>query len=206
MFARRTVWTARRPGFIWRALSTLEGNKSIYVFFHPQSPNFHILSLLQHDPPNPELAIGITSRIPPTPDSVQENNQFFLILQDVIRENAQDDPQVQAQAQVMASSAGSGLGSGNAFFPQQRHRRKGSSYGGGGDAGGYSARSANKQGDVRSDGRGGWIHISDERHIPDFGRIAEPEDIFGSIEVDGSGQIVGNYQPSGKTMSASNVT
>jgi len=44
------------------------------------------------------------------------------------------------------------------------------------------------------------VHVSDERHLPDFGRIAEPEDIFGSVEVDGRGQFVdghGRYQESG---------
>jgi len=49
-------------------------------------------------------------------------------------------------------------------------------------------------------GRGGFVHVSDLRHPPDFGRIAEPEDIFGSVEVDGNGQFVGekgNYQDSG---------
>lgn len=36
--------------------------------------------------------------------------------------------------------------------------------------------------------------------MPDYGRIAEPEDIFGSLEVDGQGNFVdvhGNYQESG---------
>ena len=44
------------------------------------------------------------------------------------------------------------------------------------------------------------IHLSDARHVPDFGRIAEPQDIFGSLEVDGQGLFVqpkGRYQPSG---------
>ena len=42
--------------------------------------------------------------------------------------------------------------------------------------------------------------MSDLRKIPDFGRIAEPEDIFGSVEVDGNGKFVdgtGRYQESG---------
>jgi hypothetical protein len=49
-------------------------------------------------------------------------------------------------------------------------------------------------------GRGGFVHISDLRKPPDWGRIADPEDIFGSVEVDGSGAFVaegGNYQESG---------
>ena len=39
-------------------------------------------------------------------------------------------------------------------------------------------------------GRGGFVHVWDERRPPDFGRIPEPEDIFGSVEVDGEGRFV----------------
>jgi hypothetical protein len=42
--------------------------------------------------------------------------------------------------------------------------------------------------------------VADQRRIPDFGRIPDPEDIFGSVEVDGQGKFVdghGGYQPSG---------
>jgi len=42
--------------------------------------------------------------------------------------------------------------------------------------------------------------LSDERAPPDYGRIAWPEDIFGSVEVDGQGKFVGengNWQSSG---------
>jgi hypothetical protein len=48
--------------------------------------------------------------------------------------------------------------------------------------------------------RGGWVHVSDDRNPPDWGRIAYPEDIFGSVEVDGEGKFVGEhggYQDSG---------
>lgn len=44
------------------------------------------------------------------------------------------------------------------------------------------------------------MHVSDLRAPPDYGRIAYPEDIFGSLEVDGQGEFVGingNYQSSG---------
>jgi hypothetical protein len=46
----------------------------------------------------------------------------------------------------------------------------------------------------------GWVHVYDLRHPPDFGRIPDPEDIFGSVEVDGEGVFVGEgggYQTSG---------
>ncbi len=75
-------------------------------------------------------------------------------------------------------------------------------YGGGVGAGGDGAGGANSQGGAGSGGRGGWVHVSDQRNPPDYGRIAWPEDIFGSIEVDGSGNIVGKsgeYQPSGRS-------
>lgn len=42
--------------------------------------------------------------------------------------------------------------------------------------------------------------MSDLRAPPDYGRIAWPEDIFGSLEVDGQGNFVdgtGNWQGSG---------
>jgi len=47
---------------------------------------------------------------------------------------------------------------------------------------------------------GGWIHVSDLRNPPDYGRIAWPEDIFGSVEVDGRGAFSGGnggWQESG---------
>lgn len=101
----------------------------------------------------------------------------------------------------MASSAGSSLGSGGAFFPQQqRNRRRGTGYGGGGGTGGDGAGGASAQGGAGGGGRGGYIHVYDQRNPPDYGRIPAPEDIFGSLEVDGQGAFVdghGRYQNSG---------
>jgi len=42
--------------------------------------------------------------------------------------------------------------------------------------------------------------VSDQRNPPDFGRVAWPEDIFGSLEIDGNAKFVdgdGRYQRSG---------
>ena len=163
----------------------------------------HILSLLPTSPPKPELAVGITTKLPPTPDSLTENHNFLSILQTVLSENAFKDPDVISQAQAMASTSGSNLGSGGAFFPQQRQRRnakKGPDYGGGGGAGGDGAGGASSQGGAGGGGMGGFVHVSDQRNPPDYGRIAWPEDIFGSLEVDSEGNFVdgnGNYQSSG---------
>jgi hypothetical protein len=105
---------------------------------------------------------------------------------------------------ALASSAGSGLGSGGAFFPGRRKQGNVPRTGGGGGAGGDGAGGASGQGGAGGAGRGGWVHVSDERKAVDFGRIAEPEDIFGSVEVDGNGVFVsgeegaeGNFQWSG---------
>ncbi|SLM33570.1 hypothetical protein LPUS_02078 [Lasallia pustulata] len=202
MFARLTFQSIARPVATLgrRSVSTLEGHPHIYVF---PDPHGHILSLLPTSPPKPELAIGTTSKLPPTTDSLTENHKFLSILQAVLSENACKDPDVISQAQAMASTSGSNLGSGGAFFPQQRQRRKakqGTDYGGGGGAGGDGAGGASSQGGAGGGGRGGWVHVSDQRNPPDYGRIAWPEDIFGSLEVDSEGNFVdgsGNYQNSG---------
>ncbi|MCJ1259263.1 hypothetical protein MMC24_007099 [Lignoscripta atroalba] len=199
------VRTARRallrptPAISWRWISTLEGNPHIYVFPDERSLSNHLLTLLPTSPPKPELAIGSTSKLPPTPDSLVENPRFLSILHSVLSKHAYQDPYVISQAQALASTSGSSLGSGGAFFPQQR-RKRGSGYGGGGGTGGDGAGGASSQGGAGGGGRGGYIHVSDQRNPPDYGRIAFPEDIFGSLEVDSEGRFVdetGNYQNSG---------
>ena len=102
----------------------------------------------------------------------------------------------------MASTSGSSLGSGGVFFPNQRKGRRsaGVPSGGGGGTAGDGAGGASSQGGAGGGGRGGYIHVYDYRHPPDYGRIPEPEDIFGSLEVDGKGDFVdghGRYQDSG---------
>jgi hypothetical protein len=117
----------------------------------------------------------------------------------VLRDHAHEDPSIKAQAAAFVSSSGSMLGSGGAFFSQPKKGNK-ASYGGGGGAGGSGAGGASAQGGYGSGGQTGFMHISDLRNPPDYGRIADPEDIFGSLEVDSGGKFVdghGNYQESG---------
>lgn len=124
----------------------------------------------------------------------------------MIQENAANDPDVQAQAALYASQAGSALGSGGVFFPQQKQgnmkkgNRSSRQFGAGGGSGGDGAGGASAQGGMGGAGRGGYIHVADQRNPPDFGRVAWPEDIFGSLEIDGQGKFVdgtGRYQRSG---------
>lgn len=166
----------------------------------------YTLSLLPTKPSANHIHIGTTSSIPPTPSSVTENHSFFPILQSVLSTHATKDPQVQAQAAAFASQGGATLGSGGAFFlspnrsPTRRRKGTAPQQGGGGGAQGDGAGGASSQGGPGGAGRGGWVHVSDNRKPPDFGRIADPEDIFGSVEVDGEGKFVepaGNYQESG---------
>lgn len=120
------------------------------------------------------------------------------ILNDVIKEYGHQDEDVTSQARAFASPGGFNLGSGGAFFLNQNKRRGSSQMqGGGGGAGGSGAGGASAQGGAGGGGRGGWVHLSDRRNPPDFGRIAWPEDILGSVEVDGKGDVVGSLQPSG---------
>ena len=117
--------------------------------------------------------------MPPTTASLTENLKFLGILQSVIAQHAHEDPDTISQASMMASSSGINLGS----------PRSGMAGGG-----------ASDQGGIGSAGRGGWIHVSDQRSPPAYGRIPEPEDIFGSLEVDGNGCFIeghGRYQSSG---------
>ncbi|CZR53140.1 uncharacterized protein PAC_03018 [Phialocephala subalpina] len=200
MLISTPIKSSTRPSFrrIVRSISTLPSNPHIYVFPTSNS-NSHVLSLLPTNPPSQKLSIGTTTAIPPTPSSLTENHHFLSILQDVLRLHAPSDPQVQGQAAAFASTSGSALGSGGMFFPQQPKRRGGSSGKAGDGAGGASS-----QGGAGGGGRGGWVHVSDLRAPPDYGRIAWPEDIFGSLEVDGRGEFVegsdgtrGNWQGSG---------
>ncbi|KAJ5454504.1 uncharacterized protein N7458_005460 [Penicillium daleae] len=176
-----------------RFVSSLEGNPHIYVFPREGTTNSHILSLLSSEPVNPDLAIGVTNKLPPTPDSLTENPEFLNILQEVFAKHAHEDPEAQSQAQVMVSTAGANLYTGGVLMANQRGNRKRMEAG-------DSSGGASGQGGAGGAGKGGWIHISDSRRPPDFGRIAWPEDIFGSLEVDGHGQFVGGdgkYQASG---------
>ncbi|OJD19663.1 hypothetical protein AJ78_00395 [Emergomyces pasteurianus Ep9510] len=184
--ARRTVFNPMR--FHYRSLTTLPNNPHIFVFPNTEAPNSYILSLLPSDPPKPELSIGVTSTLPPTTDSFKENPAFLKTLQSVISEHAREDPDVVSQAQVMAFTTGANIASGGASPSPQRKHRKGH---------GAASLDEGSKGGADSAGRGGWIHISDTRNAPEFARIAWPEDIFGSLEVDGSGNIENNYQPSG---------
>ncbi|KAF7589743.1 hypothetical protein BBP40_003892 [Aspergillus hancockii] len=179
MFAARS-FARNAPAFSkWaqiRDVSTLDGHPHIYVF---PSNGSHILSLLSTEPPNPKLSIGVTSKLPVTTDSFKENPGFLKILQDVLSEYGHQDPDAISQAQVMVSTSGANLSSGGVLMTGTRaRRRRGAADSSGGASG---------QGGAGSAGRGGWIHLSDNRRPPEYGRIAWPEDMFGSLEVDGDG-------------------
>lgn len=154
--------------------------------------------MLPTDPPQAKLAIGTSSTLPPTPDTFTENPQFVSILQEVLKQYACKDPGVLAQAQAFVSTSGSSLGSGGAFFPGQRKRRGQNASGVG--IGGDGAGGASAQGGAGGGGRPGYVHLSDTRLPPDYGRIAWPEDIFGSLQVGPDGKLEGadgGYEASG---------
>jgi hypothetical protein len=135
--------------------SSKPSNLSQKVFVNPQAPTSYVLSYLDTTPPNPSLAIGTTTAVPPTPSSFQGNPRFLSILNDVLTKHAADDPELKGQAQAFASPGGFN-------FIQARNQR-----GSGSGAGGASG-----EGGAGGAGVGGWVHLSDSRAPPDFGRIA----------------------------------
>lgn len=130
--------------------------------FPNEGANGHILSFLPTNP-KPDLAIGITSQLPPTPQSFKENPSFLNILQEVISSHAHEDPDNISQAQVMISTSGANLSSGGVLLTGQKARRR--------RASADSSGGASGQGGAGSAGRGGWIHVFDERRPPEYGRI-----------------------------------
>ncbi|CEI66783.1 hypothetical protein FVEN_g8448 [Fusarium venenatum] len=189
---------AREGAVSSRAISSLSSNPSIKVVKGPKTPFTNYLSYLDKEPPNERLVIGTTSHLPPTPQSFSENREFVKILNEVVSEYGHQDKDLINQARAFASPGGFNLGSGGVFSPQKRPDRSGSrKQGARGGAGGDGAGGASAQGGAGGGGRGGYVHLSDRRNPPDFGRIAWPEDILGSVEVDDAGTIIGKVQPSG---------
>ncbi|KAF1358437.1 hypothetical protein EJ07DRAFT_123963 [Lizonia empirigonia] len=170
--------TTRNPTLYLRGsrhVSTLPENPHIFVHKDPIDPNKSLLSLLPTTPPTAQLAIGTTTSLPATPQNFTSNPQFVPLLSSIMAEHASSDPMVQGQAAAFASPRGFNLSRPN-----------------------DGAGGASHQGGAGGGNMGGWIHISDVRNPPDFGRIAWPEDIIGSMEVDGRGKIVeGSWQDSG---------
>ncbi|KAA8906722.1 hypothetical protein FN846DRAFT_948093 [Sphaerosporella brunnea] len=175
MFALRTL-AIPRGGVLrilpLRGVSTLADNADIYVHALDSGKKKHLLTLHSTSAPNPRLALGTTTSLPPTPSTFVENPAFLPLLQRVLREHASKDPQVQADALGLANATAAPL------FTDRARRRQGGSGG------------ANYQGGAGGGGVGGWVHVYDQRGVPAFGRIADTEDIFGSLLVDAHGQIV----------------
>lgn len=108
----------------------------------------------------------------------------------MLAEHAAKDAGLISQAKALASPGGATFQSGGGFASASRSSRAK-------ETPATDSEGASGQGGPGGGGVGGWVHLSDLRNPPDFGRIAWPEDIFGSVEVDAHGNIIGNFQPSG---------
>ncbi|KIH89507.1 hypothetical protein SPBR_07702 [Sporothrix brasiliensis 5110] len=181
MFAQRIMQRQRPAAFgqLFRRSfgSTLSINPHIKAFRLATLPPSYLLTYLDTPRPSAVTAVGTTSVLPPTPRSFVANDRFMDILNDVLRENAAQDDGLRAQAVAFAAPGGT-------IFSNAGASHTGSS-------------TTVQQGGSGGGGVGGWVHLSDLRNPPDFGRIAWPEDIFGSIEVDSTGTLLDNFQPSG---------
>ncbi|EGX91395.1 hypothetical protein CCM_05553 [Cordyceps militaris CM01] len=183
MFALRNRAPLRPLGSLRRMFSTLPNNEFIRVFKDPASTS-SILTYLDSDPPSKRLAIGTTTELPPTPRSFTENKQFLQILDRVLREYGHLDDDVISQARTLASPPQFQFSPGGGS-----PRRKGGAR--------SEPQGASGQGGAGGAGVGSFVHLGDRRHPPEFGRIAWPEDILGSVEVDNTGEVSGKLEPSG---------
>lgn len=180
MFALKVIQRrqmAKLTPLFRRTFTVLESNPHIKAYRLATLPPSYLLSYLDSSAPSAATAIGTTTELPPTPRSFRGNERFMEILNDVLSKYASQDDYLKAQAVAFASPGG-------ALFGNQ-----GSGNGGTGGA--------SYQGGSGGGGVGGWVHLSDARNPPDFGRIAWPEDIFGSVEVDNNGNLLDNFQVSG---------
>ncbi|OAA61845.1 hypothetical protein SPI_04704 [Niveomyces insectorum RCEF 264] len=159
-----------------RAYSVLNTNPHIKAFQLASGPPTYLFTYLSRSPPSTAAAIGTATELPPSPRTFKTNPRFLSILNDVLRQHAAQDDGLRAQALAIAAPGGGIFG------------------GAGGDGG---TGGASYQGGAGGGGVGGWVHLSDLRNPPDFGRIAWPEDILGSVEVDKNGTLLDNFQPSG---------
>ncbi|CAK7211729.1 hypothetical protein SBRCBS47491_001214 [Sporothrix bragantina] len=179
MLAQR-AFQRRQPAFLGqlfrRTFSVLSTNPHIKAYQLATLPPSYLLSYLDSSSPSAATAIGTTTKLPPTPRSFVANERFMTILNDVLHKYAAQDDGLKAQALAFAAPGGT-------IFSNAGASHHGSS-------------SSTQQGSGGG-GVGGWVHLSDMRNPPDFGRIAWPEDIFGSVEVDSTGTLLNNFQPSG---------
>ncbi|KAI5805783.1 hypothetical protein EDC01DRAFT_264154 [Geopyxis carbonaria] len=137
-----------------------------HVYIHPTGTTY-TLSLLPTTPVNPTTALG-TCTSASSLSGFQENPAFYPVLQATMAAHAAADPYVQQEAIAFASQSGVSI-------DRAAHTRRGAK---------------------RAEKPGGWIHVCDLRNTPAFGRIAEPQDIFGSLMVDGQGNVLqGSYSP-----------
>ncbi|KAI9653925.1 MAG: hypothetical protein M1831_005610 [Alyxoria varia] len=198
LYTRGTVFQPTRPRFV----STLSSNPNIYIHPTPTktSSTTQTLTLTPTTPPLPPLALGTTTAIPPTPTTFTENPHFHTILQSVARRWATSDPDVKAQAQAYASQAGASLGvqPGSVQNKRRRGTHGGRSAGPSGGQGGGGGGGASGQGGMGGAGVSGFIHVADQRNPPDWGRVQWPEDILGSLEVDGRGEFEGEGAEGGQ--------
>lgn len=96
------------------------------------------------------------------------------IVHEVLREEAHKDPVVQTSASAFIAASQSSL-------LHVRHNRR-----------------MDQQQTSPPAPSGGFIHISDTRAPVEWARIADPEDIFGSVRVEGDGSVVeGSYDEGG---------
>lgn len=81
----------------------------------------------------------------------------------MICKHGHEDPDAKSQAYIMVSTSGANIASGGVLMPGAKPRKRRGEV--------DMTSGASGQGGVGSAGRGGWIHLADERRPPEYGRI-----------------------------------
>ncbi|EWC48846.1 hypothetical protein DRE_00151 [Drechslerella stenobrocha 248] len=155
------------PLLFTRGVKTLPANKSIYIHPLPPTPQGQAYALSYLPTYNSSATsdtspaiLGHTTAIPPTPSTFTENPAFRKTLLTILHAHAAHDPAIRAEA--FAAWCGS------------------------------MRRGSGKRGDYAPVNVGGFHNVIDGRVAGATGMraVPEPQDILGSVAVDGDGQVL----------------
>ncbi|KAF3922403.1 hypothetical protein AA313_de0204192 [Arthrobotrys entomopaga] len=182
---------------------TLEENPNIHVHQNPDSKTYTLS--FSAIPKSHSEPLGTTTTIPPTPQTFTENPKFRQILMKVISAHAIHDPEIIFEAY---GTWGAAMGVKQTVDKSLRRDRKlHTDFAGTPSATTTSSISTTSGSDTakeekKEEGKeegdsipiGGVHHVVDRR-TPYYGgmRIPESQDILGSLQVDGTGKLLGGF-------------
>ncbi|KAK6530284.1 hypothetical protein TWF694_003646 [Orbilia ellipsospora] len=172
---------------------TLKENPNIHIHQNPDSKTYSLS--FSSTPKSPSQPLGTTTTIPPTPQTFTENPKFRQILMKVVSSHAVNDPEIIFEAY---GTWGAAMGVKQTMDKSLRRDRKLHT-----DFAGTPSHTSSDTVKEEEGGKGeggdttpigGFHHVVDRR-TPYYGgmRIPESQDILGSLQVDGTGKLLGGF-------------